>query len=356
MFSLPVTLDTIIAENRGADWLAFLITFAAVLLILYAVRRILVKRLARLAARTANRVDDVLAGTFSRTRLLFLIAIATWAGAKMLTLPPAAHSGLNKLVLIFLLIQAGIWLSSVLAFVVRHFVRLEVEDASSQVATSMALTFIGRLVLWSVLLLVALDNVGIDINALITGLGIGGIAVALAAQNILGDLFASLSIMFDKPFVLGDFIIVGDLMGTVEKIGMKTTRVRALSGEQLIFSNNDLLSSRIRNLKRMEQRRIVFTVGVTYQTPADKLEQIPAMIREIIEAQPTTRFDRCHFLNWGDSALQIETVYFVSSPEFVVYADTHQKINLAIYRCFEQEGIEFAYPTRTLHLVQEKSA
>jgi small-conductance mechanosensitive channel len=220
------------------------------------------------------------------------------------------------------------------------------------VATSMALTFLGRLVLWSVLLLVALDNVGVDINALITGLGIGGIAVALAAQNILGDLFASLSIMFDKPFVLGDFIVVGDLMGTVEKIGMKTTRVRALSGEQLIFSNNDLLSSRIRNLKRMQERRVVFTVGVTYQTPADKLERIPAMIREIIQAQQGTRFDRSHFLNWGDSALLIETVYWVQSPEFQVYADIHQQVNLAIYRRFENEGIEFAYPTRTVHLVR----
>ncbi len=352
MFSLPVTLEKIISENRGADWLAFLITFAGVLVVLYFARRILVARLARLAERTANRVDDVLAETFSRTRLIFLIGIAIWMGSRMLILPPAADAGLNKLVIILLLIQAGIWMNSVLGFVVRHFVRLEIEDAASQVATSMALTFIGRLVLWSVLLLVALDNIGVDINALITGLGIGGIAVALAAQNILGDLFASLSIMFDKPFVLGDFIVVGDLMGTVEKIGMKTTRVRALSGEQLIFSNNDLLSSRIRNLKRMQERRVVFTVGVTYQTPADKLERIPAMIREIIEKQEQTRFDRSHFLNWGDSALLIETVYWVLGPEFQMYADIHQRVNLAIYRKFEEEGIEFAYPTRTVHLVR----
>lgn len=353
MFSLPVTLDKIIADNSGADWLASGITFAVVLVLLYGIRRILVKRLARLAERTANRVDDVLADTFARTRLLFLLGVALWASAKMLTLPDAAGVGLNKILIVLLLLQVGIWLNSILGFVIRHFVRLEVEDSASQVATSLALTFIGRLVLWSVLLLVALDNLGVDINALITGLGIGGIAVALAAQNILGDLFASLSIMFDKPFVLGDFIVVGDLMGTVEKIGLKTTRVRALSGEQLIFANNDLLSSRIRNLKRMEERRVVFSIGVTYQTSADQLEKIPSMIQEIVEREEGTRFDRSHFLNWGDSALLVETVYWILSPEFRIYADTHQRVNLAIFRRFEAEGIEFAYPTRTLHLVRE---
>jgi small-conductance mechanosensitive channel len=191
---------------------------------------------------------------------------------------------------------------------------------------------------------------------LIAGLGVGGIAVALAAQNVLGDLFASLSIVLDKPFVLGDFIIVGDVMGTVEKIGLKTTRIRSLAGEQLIVSNGDLLKSRIRNCKRMYQRRVEFTVRVPYQTPRAKLAAIPKMIREIVESQSKTRFDRSHFKAYGDSALIFETAYFVLEPDYNLHMDIQQDINLAIYSCFELNGIEFAFPPRPPAPKREETA
>ena len=218
-----------------------------------------------------------------------------------------------------------------------------------------ALSFIARLVLWATILLLILDNLGVDITALVAGLGIGGVAIALAVQNILGDLFASLSIVLDKPFVLGDFVIVGDLMGSVENIGIKTTRVRSLSGEQLVFSNNDLLTSRIRNFGRMQERRVVFKLGVTYQTPAEKLEGIPGIIREAIEARDKTRFDRSHFASYGDFSLDFETVYYVLSADYNLYMDIQQAINLAIFRRFADEGIEFAYPTQTLFLEKEQA-
>jgi small-conductance mechanosensitive channel len=179
---------------------------------------------------------------------------------------------------------------------------------------------------------------------------VGGIAVALAAQNILGDLFASLSIVFDKPFVLGDFIIIGDSMGTVEQIGLKTTRIRSLSGEQLIFSNNDLLSSRIRNFKRMQERRVVFSVGVVYQTTKAQLETIPGILREAVEAQDSTRFDRAHFKEFGDFSLNFEVVYHVLTPDFGKYMDVQQAINFVIFERFDELGIEFAYPTQSIHL------
>ncbi len=185
------------------------------------------------------------------------------------------------------------------------------------------------------------------------GLGIGGIAVALAVQNILGDLFASLSIVLDKPFVIGDFIIVNEFLGTVEHIGLKTTRIRSLSGEQVIFSNADLLRSRIRNFKRMFERRVTFSIGVTYQTPSDKLERISALLKEIVVKQPKARFDRAHFKEFGDSALIYEVVYYVQNPDFNVYMDIQQAINIEIVRRFEEESIEFAYPTRTIHVKQE---
>jgi len=205
-------------------------------------------------------------------------------------------------------------------------------------------------------LLLALDNLGVNITALVAGMGIGGIAVALAAQNILGDLFASISIVLDKPFVINDFIIVGDYMGSVEHIGVKTTRIRSLSGEQIVFSNTDLLNSRVRNFKRMVERRVVFSFGVVYGTPAEKLEAIPGIVRGIIEAIDGTRFDRAHFAKYGDSSLDFEVVYFVVTGDYNVYMDIQQAINLAIYRSFEDEGLGFAFPTQTIFLGNELKA
>jgi len=181
-------------------------------------------------------------------------------------------------------------------------------------------------------------------------LGVGGIAVALAVQNILGDLFASLSIVLDKPFVIGDFIVVDTFVGTVEHIGLKTTRLRSLSGEQVIFSNTDLLGSRIRNYKRMYERRVVFTLGLVYQTPMEKVESVGKILQEIIELEPQARFDRAHFKEFGDSALVYEIVYFIKTSDFNAYMDAQQRINLAIMQRFEEQGISFAYPTRTVYM------
>jgi small-conductance mechanosensitive channel len=208
-----------------------------------------------------------------------------------------------------------------------------------------------------VVLLIALDTLGVDITTLIAGLGVGGIAVALAVQNVLGDLFASLAIVLDKPFVVGDFIDTGgEHVGVVENVGLKTTRVRSLSGEELVIANSDLLSSRIRNYKRMSQRRALFEIGVVYGTPSDKLRRIPELIRKAVESRDNTRFDRSHFKSFGDSALVFETVYFMTVPDYNAYMDTQQAINLELYQRFEAEEIEFAYPTQTLFLKSEPAA
>ena len=204
--------------------------------------------------------------------------------------------------------------------------------------------------LYAFVVLLALENLGVDITALVTGLGIGGIAVALALQNILGDIFAYLTIIFDEPFATGDYLVVGDKMGTVERIGVRTTRLRSLSGEEIIFPNNDLLSSRINNYKRMQERRILFTIGVLYETPIEKVAKIPSIIREIVEAQENVRFDRSHFKGFGESDLTFETVYHVLSRDYGMYMDLQQAINLEIYKRFAEEGIGFPYPTRTLYL------
>jgi small-conductance mechanosensitive channel len=250
-------------------------------------------------------------------------------------------------------VQAGIWAGAILARWLESYRKREMQEDPATATTVSALGFVGKLLLWTAVLLLALDNLGVDITTLVAGLGVGGVAVALALQNILGDLFASLSIVLDKPFVLGDFVIVDEHLGNVEYIGLKTTRVRSLWGEQLIFSNSDLLKSRLRNFGRMFQRRIVFSIGVTYQTPRAKLEAIPGILREAVEAQEQTRFDRSHFKAYGDFAITFETVYYVTVPDYNTYMDIQQAINLRIHERFEQEAIEFAYPTQTLFLVKQ---
>lgn len=205
-------------------------------------------------------------------------------------------------------------------------------------------------VVWIAGLLFLLDNLGFDVTAVVAGLGIGGIAVALAAQTVLGDLFSYFVILFDKPFEIGDFLIFGDVLGTVERIGVKTTRLRSLGGEQIIVSNADLTGSRVRNYKRMEQRRVVFKIGVVYETPLEQLKSIPGIIREIIEREPLVTFDRAHFAGYGDWNLNFEVVYYVSSSDYNLYMDIQQRINLAIFEAFDERGIEFAYPTQTVHL------
>lgn len=227
------------------------------------VARGLVSRIRRLADRTATDLDDLVVALVLRTKGLVIFLVAVWAASLMLNLSGVVQERIRSVLMLGLLIQAGIWASGVvLHFLEAHKRRMLQEDPG--VATAMgALGFIGRLVVWSLILLLALENLGVDITALVTTLGIGGVAVALALQNVLSDLFASLSIIFDKPFVVGDFIVVDDMMGTVEYVGLKTTRICALSGEQLVFSNRDLLDSRIRNFKRMQERRIVFQMGST---------------------------------------------------------------------------------------------
>jgi small-conductance mechanosensitive channel len=343
-------------NNSLQAWIWALIIFLSVVALLRISRSIVVTRLRAFAATTVTQLDDHVAELIHRSRLFFFVALAVYAGSYALVLPAAVRGTIDSITVVAVFLQIAIWGNAIVSHLVTHYVRFEMGDDASAAGAATALTFIVRLLLWALVILMALANLEVAITPLITGLGVGGIAVALAAQNILGDLFASLSIMFDKPFVIGDFIIVGEDRGSVERIGLKTTRIRSLTGELLVVSNTDLLNSRIRNYKQMYERRIVFSLAVVYQTPHDKLSRIPGMIRQIIEAQELTRVDRSHFAKYGDSSLDFETVYWVKSPDYGVYMDIQQAVNLEIYRRFESEGIEFAYPTRTLFISQEQPA
>lgn len=349
--SMSSWLERPFLGNALWRWGAALLTLIATFLVLRIVQRWSKRRLDALAGRTTNRVDNIIGALIGKTQGLFLLALAVLAGSAFLALD--GRGALVRQAVVFLtFLQVAIWASALFISVLEEWQRRKGIDASTSSLLSSA-RFFGRVLIWAVILLIALDNLGVQVTALIAGLGVGGIAIALAVQSLLGDLFACISIVLDKPFELGDFIIVGDLMGTVQHIGLKTTRLRSLSGEQLVFSNSDLLSSRIRNFKRMQERRIVFSLGVTYQTPREKVAAIPGMLRSIVESSGEVRFDRAHFARLGDSALEFEVVYFVLKPDYNVYMDIQQAINLALLARFAEEGIEFAYPTRTLFIQRE---
>lgn len=326
----------------------FLLVWAALLL----ARRLLRGRLDKLRKNRDLTALEVTFHVVTSTKPLFLFFLAVFIGSRFWTLPDSVDVFLDKLIVIVFILQGGAWLISALLTTIAEKREEDLEHNREGVAAMDILSFIARVVVWSLVLLLVLDNLGVDITALVAGLGVGGIAVALAAQNILGDLFASLSIVLDKPFVVGDFLIINEYLGSVEKVGIKTTRLRSLSGEQLVFSNNDLLNSRVRNYGRMFERRVVFSIGVTYQTSAEKVKKIPPMIRSIVDAKEQVRFDRAHFAKYGDFALIFEVVYYVLSPEYNVYMDIQQAVNLEILEQFEQEDIEFAYPTQTVFLNQ----
>jgi len=335
-------------NNSGKQWLFAAGTALAFLILFFIVKPLLRSRLAGLAKRTETFWDDAVVELLANTKALALLIFAAFFGSLVLTLTDKVRTIVVSVTLIALILQGGLWASQLLQFWIKRAMEKRRKEDPGSVAALNVSSWVGRLTVWSVVLLLILENVGVDITALVAGLGVGGIAVALAVQNILGDLFASLSIVLDKPFAVGDFVIVGDHMGSVENVGLKTTRLRSLTGEQLVMSNADLLSSRIRNYGRMNERRILFTLGVTYQTPRDRLKAIPEIIRKAIESQDKTRFDRSHFKGYGNFSLDFETVYYVLAPDYNLYMDIQQAVNFAIHERFEQEGIEFAYPTQTL--------
>lgn len=313
------------------------------------------QRLSVLAKKTTTNLDDSLLEVVRATQLVLVLAVSIFVASKQLELPDKANAFLAAAAGIATIVQVGLWLNALMTFWLNQY-RGRATRENAGVATSVdAMGFLGKIALWTLVLLLALDNLGVNVTALVAGLGVGGIAVALAVQNILGDLFASLSIVVDKPFVIGDFIIVDEYMGTVEHIGLKTTRIRSLGGEQIIFSNGDLLKARLRNYKRMYQRRAVFGFGVLYETHPDELERIPALLRTIIEAQPLARFDRAHFMRFSESSLDFEVVYWVLDPDHNKYMDIQQAINLELVRVFVKMNIGFAYPTRTLKISRESN-
>lgn len=316
---------------------------------------VVLKRLKKWAESTNTTLDDLLVRGIQKTAIPLLYLGALYLAIESLKVSPNVMDIISKIAVIiftFFLLRA---ISSIIQFSLNMYVRRRSGKNESREKELRGITVLISLVIWTLGIVFLLDNLGFKISAVITGLGIGGIAVALAAQAILGDLFAYFVIFFDRPFEIGDFITVGDKLGSVEYIGLKTTRLRSLTGEQLVFSNKDLTDSRIHNYKRMMQRRIVFQLGVTYQTTLDQIKEIPGLVKQIIEKQSDISFDRGHFAKYGDFSIIFEFVYYVLSPDYNRYMDIQQAIYFDIYKEFEQRGIEFAYPTQTLFIPSQNN-
>jgi len=335
-------LNHVLLGNTLIVWLSTLVAALGLTALLYLGRSLLLRYLTGLEAWQDSPLDRYLTALVARTHPLVLAAVAVALASSIPTLTPRLERALLLLGPLALLVQVGLWGNTFIGL----WLEVPLKEARSQdraAATRASVVgFILRVALGSVVLLLALSLLGFNITTLLASLGIGGVAVALAIQNILGDLFASLSIALDRPFEVGDFIVVEAYLGTVEYVGLKSTRVRSLSGEQIIIANADLLKSRIRNFKRMQDRRVSFTFKLACDTPPEKLERLPEAIRHLVEAQDRTRFDRAHFKEFADAALLFEVAYFVLDPDMNLYMDLQQAINLGIHRWCREEGVAFA--------------
>jgi small-conductance mechanosensitive channel len=327
------------------DWLIAAGVGLAVWLGLWALRNLIASRYQKYSSAKNPTLIRLLAYLIGSTRQIFLLAVALYFAQESLALPEKIHHIVSNTVMILILLQIGLWAGRT----VRFYLELKERERGADRVFSGSLDilgFVARMLIWSLLILLALDNLGVNITALLAGLGVGGVAVALALQNVLGDLFASLSIALDKPFVIGDNLTIDTFVGKVEHIGIKTTRLRSESGEQIILSNADILKSRVRNFGRLSQQRILATIRLDYDTPADKLKAMPALLENIVREHSQARFERCHLKTLGESSFQFELSYFVQQPSSNPLLDLQQAVNFRIIEEMRRLGVEFAYPAQ----------
>ena len=345
---MMVDLEFIWQGNSLRDWSTALGLALSINLFVGVLKWLIEHRLAKVARTSHRKMDDVIVAMARYTKQLLVFGVTLLAGTRYLDLPVGIDHVLIKVATISGFLQLGLWLSGALNFWIEHYRRQSMSRDLAAATSLAAISFVGRVLLWTFLVLFMLDNLGVNVTAMVAGLGVGGIAVALAMQNILGDLFASLSIVIDKPFVIGDVITVDSFTGSVEHVGLKTTRLRSSTGEQIIISNSDLLKTRIRNFKRMTERRMLFNFGVVYETSPALLAAIPELLRDIVATVPQARFERAHFKAFGSSALEFEVVYWMTNPDFQLSMDAQQQVNLALLERLQEAGIELSHSAAAL--------
>jgi small-conductance mechanosensitive channel len=346
------TLNTTVFGNTIRYWLVAILIVILIHLILRLITLIIASLLRRTGKKRVTDLSDFASKFLHNTKRSLLALFSIYIGSLTVHLGAGLSLFLRLLATFAVLIQVGFWLEALIDFWVDRQERIGRE--AGRVTTLHIVGIVLKIAVWILVILVAFDNIpGVQITTLIASLGIGGIAVGLAVQSILRDIFASISIALDRPFVIGDAIAVGDLGGTIEHIGLKSVRIRSFNGEQIVISTSDLLASRIHNYQDLEHRLVVLTTGVSYETPSEKVQLIPKMLEEIISSQEKLKFARSHLKALSTYSLDFETVYTVEDSNFNVYMDKQQAVNLAIFNRFQKEGIEFASPTQNIFVKEE---
>jgi small-conductance mechanosensitive channel len=343
-------LRTDLLQNTISEYLIAIAIFLGGAIILTFLEKLIVGRLKRWARTTSNTFDDKFIHLLERSLIPLLYLGIFYVSISNLNLHPILARAKDVLILFIATVLGIRLLGSIAEYSIKIYWLARRQYSPTVEQSLNALIPAINVALWALGIVFLLDNLGFDISAVVAGLGIGGVAVALASQGVLQDLFSYFAILFDRPFEIGDFIAVDDFLGTIEHIGIKTTRLKSLSGEQLILGNSDLVSARIRNFKRMQSRRVLFTLSITYDVSVKQLQEIPHLIKQIIENTENTQFDRAHFASYGDFSLNFEVVYYVTVSDFNTYMDAQQQINLELKREFEARGIDFAFPTQVTYL------
>ena len=342
-------LERVFWGNTLREYIVAAAVFTAAIVLLGIIKKIVFYRLKKIVAQTGTDIDDLILGAVGKYLMPLLYISSAYLALQRLSMNNLLAKIIDFAMMIVLFFLGAQLVLSVMSIVLPKYWQKKGIDADKSNSLTF-ISFIIRVIVWSVAVLILLDNLGVKISGLLAGIGIGGIAIAFAAQAILGDVFNYFTIFMDRPFEIGDFIIVDNYLGVVEHIGVKTTRIRSLGGEELVFSNSDLTASRVRNYKKMYERRVSFTFGVTYDTPVEKLRRIPEEVKKIIESQEGARFDRAHFASFGDFSLNFEVVYYVDGSDYTKYMDIQQSMNLHIMETLEDMQVDFAYPTQTLFI------
>ena len=337
--------------NLVSQYLIALGVFVLAIIVLKIFKNVGIKKLKKLADHTRAEFDDILIGFIESVGWLFYFILALDLALRFIQLPEIIGKIVYYLTIIIVIWYVVKAVQEAINFGAQKIIsKRQKEDEKFEPANLNLLAKILKGIVWMIAVILILQNLGYNISALVAGLGIGGVAIAFALQNILGDIFASFSIYFDKPFQVGDFIIVGNDMGIVKNIGIKSTRIQTLQGQELVVSNKELTETRVNNYKQMEKRRITFGFGVEYETPTEKLKKIPQIVKDIIDNIKLADLDRVHFKEFGDFSLDYEVVYYLATSDYNKYMDTQQEINLTLKQEFEKQGIVFAYPTQTVYL------
>ncbi len=342
-------LGTLISGNAIKTYVQAFGIFVGALFFLQIVKNVLLVKLQSFAKNTNNHWDDIVCNALESLGWPFYFTIALFVSTRILNLVSYLESFIQSATLIVVTYYIVRAMQTILVYGLDQILH----KASGEKLDNTILNFFHnalKIGLWVSAVIIILQNLGYEVGPLLGGLGIAGIAIAFALQNILSDIFSFFSIYFDKPFKKGDFIIVGQDMGTVEHIGIKSTRVRTLQGQQLVISNQELTSTRVNNYKRMEERRAVFTFGILYETPVSKVKKIPDIVKSIIESTDQVRFDRAHFTDFGKSSLNFEVVYYIENQDYNLFRDIQQSINIRLMEEFEKKDIDFAYPTQLVYL------